>query len=240
MHGSRAMVADYVAQLSPVDQVEMVIFPPLGYLGLMAGELRSQAAYVALGAQDVHDQVSGAFTGESSAEMVADLGGSYTIVGHSERRLYASETDVLIARKASASLRAGLHPIVCVGESLDERTAGAAEAVVERQLSAVAAALSPAEFQALIVAYEPVWAIGTGRSASLAQVEEMHGFIRQVRKKLCGERCASTILYGGSVNESNAAGFFDSALVDGALVGGAALDGHRFVTIARMLQTAKG
>ncbi len=132
-----------------------------------------------------------------------------------------------------------MQPVVCVGETLEERTAGMAQTVVKRQLEAVAKALPSADYARLIVAYEPVWAIGTGRSATSAQVEEMHAFIRQARESALGSRTLSTVLYGGSVSENSAPGFFNLGSVDGALVGGAALDAERFVRIAELLRTAK-
>ncbi len=239
MHGSKAMLGAYVARLKPVEAVELVLFPPVGYLGLAAELIGKMAPFVALGAQDTHERETGAITGETSAAMIADLGGRYVIVGHSERRRYAHESDERIAEKAVAAFRAGLQPVVCVGETLEERTAGMAQTVVKRQLEAVAKALPSADYARLIVAYEPVWAIGTGRSATSAQVEEMHAFIRQARESALGSRTLSTVLYGGSVSENSAPGFFNLGSVDGALVGGAALDAERFVRIAELLRTAK-
>lgn len=233
------MVEGWVAQLQVVPGVELVVFPPHPYLGLLSELLRQHAPYAAFGAQDVHEQASGAFTGETSAEMVADLGGRYAIVGHSERRRYSGETDDRVARKVRATLRAGLTAIVCVGETLEERSRGEAQEVVKRQLLAVSAELGAKEFAELIVAYEPVWAIGTGKSASTAQIEEMHAYIRDVRTGVAGSRLPSTVLYGGSVSEANADSLFGSAQVDGALVGGAALVGERFVEIARRLHRAE-
>lgn len=240
MHGSREMVAAYVDRLRPVPEVELVLFPPVGYLGIAAELLRNQAPYVALGAQDVNEHGRGAYTGETSAEMIADLGGRYVIVGHSERRRYACEDDQRVALKAHAALRAGLQPVVCVGETLEERTAGLAQSVVQRQLDAVVSVLSREEYDALIVAYEPVWAIGTGRSASSAQVEEMHVFIRNAREKVLGRGARTTVLYGGSVTEISAPALFGLAAVDGALVGGAALDANRYVRIGELLLQSKG
>jgi triosephosphate isomerase len=239
MHGSREMVVAYVDRLRPVSGVELVLFPPVGYLGIAAELIGKRAPYVALGAQDVHEQESGAFTGETSAGMIADLGGRFAIVGHSERRRYANEGDQRVALKARAAFRAGLQPVVCVGETLEERSAGLAQTVVARQLDAVVSVLTAEEYDALIVAYEPVWAIGTGRSASTGQVEEMHVFIRSAREKVLGQGSRSTLLYGGSVTENSAPALFGLSAVDGALVGGAALDAHRFVRIGELLRSAQ-
>jgi triosephosphate isomerase len=218
--------------------------------------MRKHAPFLILGAQNVHEQPAGAFTGESSAEMVADLGGRYVIVGHSERRRYSMESDDRIANKVHAVYRVGLQPILCVGETLEERTAKQAEAVVERQLAAVTSGLTEQERSALIVAYEPVWAIGTGKSATALQVEEMHRFIRSILA-VAGEagaeeaigngpiakegsaKEAPTVLYGGSVSETSADGLFKEPSVSGALVGGAALDGARFMKIGESLRRAK-
>ena len=239
MHGSLQMLGEYVAQLTPVSGVELVVFPPSVYLFAMQAALAERATYVAIGAQDVHERASGAFTGEESAEMMADAGARWTIIGHSERRRFAGETDHRIAAKVRAALRAGLQPILCVGESLQERTESAAEKVVGAQLAAMAAAGGELDWQRLIVAYEPVWAIGTGHSARIDQVEDMHGFIRQTVQTLGGTAVDPVVLYGGSVNEKNAEELFRSTLVDGALVGSAALTGTRFLNIARSLQRMK-
>ncbi len=233
------MVREYVAQLAPVAGVELVVCPPAPYLCAVQTLLVAQANYVALGSQDVHELTSGAYTGEVSAEMVAETGARWVIVGHSERRRYAGESDDRIAGKIEAAIRAGLQPILCVGETIEERQRGAAQSVVDRQLRTIAASVSKAGWHRLIVAYEPVWAIGTGYSASSRQIDEMHAFIRQVVQDQVDNAIEMTVLYGGSVNESNADELFTSPHVDGALVGNAALVGGRFVNIARALQRAK-
>jgi len=234
------MVREYVAQLAPVAGVELVVCPPAPFLCAVQTLLAAQANYVALGSQDVHGLASGAYTGEISAEMVAESGARWAIVGHSERRRYAGETDDQIAGKIEAAIRAGLQPILCVGETIEERQNGTAQIVVGRQLKMIAAWLSKAVWHRLTVAYEPVWAIGKGDSASAQQIDEMHSFIRRTVQDQVGDSIEMTVLYGGSVNESNADELFKSPHVDGALVGNAALAGDRFVNIARALQRAKG
>ncbi len=239
MHGSMEMVREYVARLAPVAGVELVICPPAPYLFAVQTLLVAQADYVAMGSQDVHEAVTGAFTGEISAEMVAESGARYAIVGHSERRRCASESDERIAGKIKAAIRAGLQPIYCVGETIEERQSGVAKIAVDSQLKVIATRVSKQDWRQLIVAYEPVWAIGTGYSASTVQIDEMHTFIREAVQVLLGESMELTVLYGGSVNESNADELFRSPQVDGALVGNAALAGDGFVNIARALQRAK-
>lgn len=239
MHGSMGMVREYVARLTPVAGVELVICPPAPYLCAVQTLLVAQANYVAVGAQDVHEHAKGAFTGEVSAEMVADSGARWTIVGHSERRRYAGESDERIAAKIKAAIRAGLQPILCVGETIEERQSGDAASVVDSQLKVIATRISKLEWRQLIVAYEPVWAIGTGYSASTVQIDEMHAFIRESLQRLLDESKEMTVLYGGSVNETNADELFRSPQVDGALVGNAALAGDGFVKIAQALQRAK-
>jgi triosephosphate isomerase (TIM) len=239
MHGSMGMVREYVARLTPVTGVELVICPPAPYLCAVQTLLASQANYVAVGSQDVHEHANGAYTGEISAEMVAESGARWTIVGHSERRRYAGESDERIAAKIKAAIRAGLQPILCVGETIEERQSGAAKNVVDSQLKVIAARISKLDWRRLIVAYEPVWAIGTGHSASAEQIDEMHTFIRGCVQGQLGESMEMTVLYGGSVNELNADELFGSPQVDGALVGNAALLGDGFVKIARALQRAK-
>ncbi|MBM4204085.1 MAG: triose-phosphate isomerase [Gammaproteobacteria bacterium] len=241
MHGSRAMVESWIRLIRPIEGVELVLFPPVGYIGLANEILSRHAPFLALGAQNVHEAAAGAFTGEASAEMVADLGGRYVIAGHLERRRYSGESDARIANKVRAAYRAGLQPILCVGETLAERSAGEAEAVVARQLTAVTAGLNGPERTTLIVAYEPVWAIGTGKSASALQVEEMHNCIRGILSAAgdIGKDKEMTVLYGGSVSETSADGLFQGPSVDGALVGGVALDGARFMKIGESLRRAK-
>lgn len=175
---------------------------------------------IATGGQDCHAEASGAFTGDVSAEMLADIGCRYVIVGHSERRSLHKESDAIVLAKASAAMRAGLAAIVCVGETAAERDAGQALAVVERQLRGSA----PSTSAAVVVAYEPVWAIGTGRTASPADIGEVHAHLREVLKDHLGPKGNDVrILYGGSVKAANAGAILSTTDVDGALVGGASL-----------------
>ncbi len=201
----------------------MVVCPPATLLGAVAGVLEGSGVH--LGGQDCHGEASGAYTGSVSAPMLADLGCRYVIVGHSERRRGFGETDDAVAAKASAALAAGLTPIICVGESLDQRDAGHAIAVVENQ---VRGSLPDAPGD-VVVAYEPVWAIGTGRTASPDDVAEIH---RAIRTRLGQHRSEIPILYGGSANPGNSAELLATAEVGGLLVGGASLDADAFWQVA--------
>ena len=214
------------------DAVEIVLCPPFTALAPVAEALRGGS--VLLGAQNVHAAASGAFTGEVSAAMLSDLGCRYVIVGHSERRQLFGETHDGVNRKARALLDAGLRPIVCVGETLDEREAGDTRRVVRGQLETSLAGLDEA-LRETVVAYEPVWAIGTGRTASAEQAQEVHAWIRGWLAQLAGAEIAAgmRIQYGGSVKPSNAGELFGCADVDGGLIGGASLDAGSFAAILR-------
>ena len=233
MHGStQALEAFASAWRQPPAGVDVLLCPPFGYLR-QASALRLRG--IALGAQNVATAGSGAFTGEHSAAMAKDLGARFAIVGHSERRRLFGETDAVVAEKFGSAQAAGLVPILCVGETLTARRAGAAETTVLRQLDAVLAAVGAATFAGAILAYEPVWAIGTGETATPAQAQSMH---RAIRAHLAaagaqGEGSAERqrILYGGSVTASNAAALFAERDVDGGLVGGASLDASEFAAI---------
>lgn len=233
MHGSLGRVESFCRVLHENrlrDDVEVLLFPPAGYLAALVAGLAPLRAQV--GAQNLHVQPEGAYTGEMSGVMIRDLGGHWVLVGHSERRLYNGESNALVAQKYAAAVDAGLAPILCVGESLEEREAGCAEAVVSGQLQAVLDKVGTAGLNHGAVAYEPVWAIGTGRTATPAQAEDMHGFIRDSigrSDKPVGR--ALRILYGGSVKPENAAELFAQTNIDGALVGGAALSPHSFLNI---------
>jgi triosephosphate isomerase (TIM) len=205
---------------------DLVLFPPATLIGAMMEP--GQAQGVSIGGQDCAPAASGAHTGDISAEMLADLGCSHVIVGHSERRADHGETDAQVRAKAEAALRAGLTPIICIGETLDEREAGRAEAVVTAQLQA-SAPDAPAAL--VVIAYEPVWAIGTGRTASDADAQAMHAAIRASWRG--GDAQALRILYVGSVKPDNAEGLLSKSDIDGALVGGASLDAQSFAGIAR-------
>ena len=236
MHGSLAenpalleAVARGAAGLGAVDVAVCVPFPYLAQArALLEG---SRARW---GGQDVSEHPKGAYTGEVSGAMLADFGCSFAIVGHSERRSYHAESDALVGRKALAALGAGLTPIVCVGETLEEREAGRTEMVVGRQIDAVADALGVERLGRCVVAYEPVWAIGTGRTASPEQAQDVHRFLRgRLAGRDASMAASLRILYGGSVKASNAAELFGRADVDGALVGGASLNADEFLAICR-------
>jgi triosephosphate isomerase (TIM) len=233
MHGSRAENAPLVEAIlaSPqLERVECVLCPPFVYLSEIARLLRGTNAK--LGAQDVCAESQGAYTGEVSAAMLKDVGCRYVIVGHSERRAIYGEDDVLVARKFAAVLSQGLTPILCLGESLAEREEGRTEEVVGRQLDAVVALSGIGAFASATIAYEPVWAIGTGRTASPEQAQEVHDFIRQRLTRRDAKIAAGLlILYGGSVKAGNAHDLFAQRDVDGGLIGGASLKAEEFLSI---------
>lgn len=241
MNGDRARIARLLDALVPVladlQGVEVAVCPPYPYIPMAVARL--QGTSIAVGAQNLSDRDEGAFTGEVSGPMLADLGCRYVIVGHSERRDLHGESDALVARKFAAARRAGLTPILCVGERLEERDAGRALEVVGRQLEAVLALNPLAELEHAVIAYEPVWAIGTGRTATPGEAQEVHAFVRgRIAARDPGLAARLRILYGGSVTEDNAAGLFAMQDIDGALVGGASLDAARFTAICRAAQPA--
>jgi len=211
--------------------VDLIVCPPATLIAQFAAHALSLHSPVLIGGQDCHAQVSGAFTGDISAEMLKDAGAAAVIVGHSERRTYHKETDADVRAKAAAAWRAGLLAIVCVGETRAEREGGRARAVVERQLDG--SLPDGAAPETLVVAYEPVWAIGTGLTPTPADVAEMHGSIRaRLSSRLGDMGQAIRILYGGSVKPANANELLRVADVDGALVGGASLKADEFLAIA--------
>ena len=218
---SQALVAALQQELGDFNLAEVVLAP--SFVALR--ELAQQGPF-ALAAQDLHHAGSGAFTGEVSGAQLRDAGCTYVIVGHSERRALFGETLASTKLKVAAAFVADLVPILCVGETLAERDAGHTQSIVQTQLLAAIEGLSAAQLQALVVAYEPVWAIGTGRVATPEQVQEVHGFLRGLVK-------TSRLLYGGSVKPDNAAALLRLADVDGALVGGASLDARAFAQIVR-------
>jgi triosephosphate isomerase len=212
---------------------EVLVAPPFTALSSVAEALRGSA--IALAAQNMHWEREGAFTGEVSPAMLRDAGCSHVIVGHSERRQLFGETDDGVGRKAKASIGQGLTPIVCVGETLAERESARTMEVVERQLERGLRDLTPDEAAASVVAYEPVWAIGTGRNATPGQAQEVHDFIRRRVSRSHGEPVAAAlrVLYGGSVKPDNIASLMEQPDVDGALVGGASLGAASFLEIVR-------
>jgi triosephosphate isomerase len=226
-----ALLADLRSGWTAIPSRRIAICVPFPYLWQAQAAL--SGSEVDWGAQNVSEHVSGAFTGEVAAAMVAEFGSRVTIVGHSERRTLYGETDVVVANKAAAALAAGLTPIVCVGETLAEREASATDAVVMRQLDAVVALLG-AKLAQVVVAYEPVWAIGTGRTATPQQAEAVHGLLRRRLRTAVGEAADEMLLlYGGSVKADNAKTLFACANIDGGLVGGASLTANEFLAIAR-------
>jgi triosephosphate isomerase (TIM) len=234
MHGSRAdnarLVEAVIAGLSDRGAAECVVCPPAVYLADVGRAL--QGSRVRLGAQTVCAEPPGAFTGEIAVGMLRDLGCDYVIVGHSERRTLFAETDAQVARKFAAALAGKVTPILCVGEQLAERESGQTEAVIARQLDAVLALSGISAFATAVIAYEPVWAIGTGRTATPEQAQDVHRFIRgrlaDHDAKIAG---LTRILYGGSVKAGNAADLFDRPDVDGGLIGGASLKAEEFLAI---------
>lgn len=228
MNGSREQAGELASAVAKLNfrTAEIAICPSFVFLGKVADHLRS--SQVALGAQNLCDHPSGAYTGEVSAAMLADVGCRYVIIGHSERRSLYGETDALVVAKTQAALREGLQPIICVGETLEQRRSGQAFEVVSRQLDAVLVDVDPAALSSCCIAYEPVWAIGTGEVATPQQAEDMLAFIRQ---RLGGIGAQVRLLYGGSVNPGNAGELFKQSNIDGALVGGASLDAAQFAVI---------
>jgi len=210
---------------------EIVVAPPFTALPAAAEALRGSS--IELGAQNIHWETKGAFTGEISAEMLLEAGCRWAIVGHCERRQYFGETDSSVNRRTRAALAAGLRPIVCVGETLAERDGGETLAVIRRQLQAALLDVGAAGIQTLCVAYEPVWAIGTGRTATPTQAEEVHAEVRGIVAELFGKDASERlrILYGGSVKPDNVDALMAQADVDGALVGGASLEIESFTRI---------
>jgi triosephosphate isomerase len=220
-------IADHVKMTeSPL----VVLCPP--YTSIAAARAAVKGSAVRLGGQDIYWKESGAYTGEVSGRMLLTSGCSHVILGHSERRQLFFETNITVNTKLKAALDVGLIPIVCVGETLDQREAGQMEAVIREQVLGCFDGVEPADFSKSVIAYEPVWAIGTGKTASPEQAEEVHGLIRSLLRKTYVDRVDETpILYGGSVKPDNAADLFAKPNIDGALVGGASLKADLFIPI---------
>ncbi|HVJ29897.1 MAG TPA: triose-phosphate isomerase [Gammaproteobacteria bacterium] len=237
MHGalaeSRQLVDALRAGVTAGAPATMLLCPPYVYLPAIHGWL--QGSPILLGAQDLADQpATGAYTGEISGQMLRDVGCSHVIVGHSERRALYGETDAVVATKFKAAQVAGLTPIVCVGETLEQREAGQTRAVISGQVAAVVDSAGVQAFAKAVIAYEPVWAIGTGRTASPEQAQEVHAFIRGMMSARDATIAAGlSILYGGSVKGANARSLFAMADIDGGLVGGASLVAAEFLQIFR-------
>ena len=228
-----ALVNDLKIELPNIKEVDIVVCPPFIALCEVSKALRD--SNIRLGAQDVSEHNAGAYTGDIAAEMLKELSVRYVILGHSERRQYHKESDELISKKARAAHAASLQPIVCVGETLAERETGQMEKILETQVRGSLTGLSKEQMVETIIAYEPVWAIGTGKTATTAQAQEAHGFIRGLLVKRFDEATARRvrIQYGGSVKPSNARELMSQPDVDGALVGGASLEARSFAEIVK-------
>jgi len=232
-----ALVADLKAKVSGVSAVDVAVCPPFVYLPEVAGVIAGSP--IALGAQNMYHEKDGAFTGEISAAMLVDVGCKYVILGHSERRRIIGETNEAVCRKVHAAIAAGLAPIVCVGETLQEREAGKTFDIVREQVYGSLAGVKTEQAQSLVIAYEPVWAIGTGVNASPEQAEEVHADLRNALESRFGAALAAQIRlqYGGSVKASNAKELLAKENIDGALVGGASLKAADFAPI---IEAARG
>ncbi|CCQ11657.1 Triosephosphate isomerase [Pseudoalteromonas luteoviolacea B = ATCC 29581] len=228
MNGNLALVEAFSSAIQPAQfpQVEVVVFPPFPLIAQVA------KTGIATGSQTVSEQDAGAFTGEVEAKLVAELGASYSLIGHSERRTLFNESDELLVSKFVKAQEAGLTPILCVGETESERESGQTETVISRQVKAVIEELGVATLKDSVIAYEPVWAIGTGKTASPEQAQQVHKFIRDLVAQFDTEIAATLpILYGGSVNEQNSDLLFAQPDIDGGLIGGASLKPDSFKQI---------
>ena len=238
MNGDRGFAAALVGELAAASLpggVQAIVMPPFPYLAGLARDWAGKG--IAFGGQDVSEHEKGAYTGEVSAAMLADVGASHVLVGHSERRQYHREDSALVARKFVAAKAAGLVPVLCVGETLDEREAGSTEAVIASQLAPVFEAGGDRSLEGAVVAYEPVWAIGTGRTASPEQAQAVHAFIRGEAAGRDATIAGSLpILYGGSCKPDNATALFSQPDVDGGLIGGASLAAADFLAIIAAAQ----
>lgn len=235
MHKTRAETREFFDSFKPlirnIDHCEIVIAP--SFTSLSAATDSALGSSIQIAAQDMHWEREGAFTGAVSAAMIVDAGCRAVILGHSERRRYFGETDAAVNRKLKTALASNLQPIVCVGETLDERETSRTERVLESQFIGATDALTPEEFSRILLAYEPVWAIGTGRTATPETANESHAYLRRLAQQVFDKECASglRILYGGSVKADNIASLMAQREIDGALVGGASLDPHTLFSI---------
>jgi len=236
MHKTRAEAEAFArsvrARVAEAPHCDLLVFPPFFSVPVVAETLAGSG--IGVGSQDVYFEASGAFTGEVSAQMVADAGAGWVLVGHSERRHVLGESNEVVAKKLGAALEAGLSPILCVGERIEEREADAADDIVREQLEIALEGLTAGDIERTVIAYEPVWAIGTGKTATPEDAEEMHGFIRNWLAAAAGSDVAERmrIQYGGSVKPDNAAGLLARDEIDGALIGGASLEADSFLAIA--------
>ncbi|WP_227521415.1 MULTISPECIES: triose-phosphate isomerase [Bacillus] len=236
MNKTLSEAASFVQEMSSIEGTSVVICPPTQLLYQVRLLLEQQGLSVKVGAQNVHQKDSGAFTGETSAEMLNDIGCEFVIIGHSERRQYSNECDALVNKKVQQAIGSNLTPIICIGETLEEKNNGQTERVLTKQ---ILGALQDIQSSNFLVAYEPVWAIGTGQSATAEQAQATHKYIRAVLQEVVGSTAESiSILYGGSVNESNAKEYASQSDIDGVLVGGASLKVQTFEPIIHVF--AKG
>lgn len=237
MHGSKAMILDLVnglnSQADQIGDIDVAVCPPAIYIDYANQALSTNK--ISLGAQNMAEEaVQGAFTGEVSAAMLNDMACRYVILGHSERRAIYGETDAQIANKVKVALASGLTPILCVGETLEERESGVMEQVIATQMNAVLESVGIEGFNNIVIAYEPVWAIGTGVTASPQQAQDVHAFIRGMLAKLDAAVADKVIIqYGGSVKPDNAKELFGQADIDGGLIGGASLSADDFIAICK-------
>jgi triosephosphate isomerase len=233
------LTQEIVAEVGKLTDVEVVVCPPFTALESVAKAV--DGSTVKLGAQNMHHEANGAYTGEISAAMLRALFATHVILGHSERRTYFAENDAFINKKVLAALKNQLRPILCVGETLAERESGATLKVVQTQLEAGLEGVSKELATSVVIAYEPVWAIGTGKVATTEQAQEVHAFIRSLLTKLFGEAVAQKlrILYGGSMKPSNAPELLAQKDIDGGLIGGASLESRSFVDLVKAAATAK-
>ena len=235
MYKTIAEAVDFIEKIKPAvertDHCEVVVAPP--FTALAAAAKAAKGSRVGVAAQDLHWDKEGAHTGDVSAPMLVDAGCTHVLIGHSERRHDHGETDEQVNHKLKAALAAGLTPILCVGETLVEREAGETQKVLERQFTGGFAGLTPQDFSRIIIAYEPVWAIGTGRTATPEMAEESHRSLRELARRQFGEGLASQVrvLYGGSVKPENVGGLMAKEEIDGALVGGASLRPDSFLAL---------
>ncbi len=235
-----SLISNLVKNLKNENEVEIAVFPPFTALYYAKGLLNG--SNIKLGAQDIYWKDPGAFTGEISADMLKDTGCEYVIIGHSERRQYFSETDSSVNKKLRKALESGLKPILCIGETLEERRADKTRQVLDTQIKGALSGFKPDELKELVMAYEPVWAIGTGVTATTAQAEEAHNFIRNLLGELFTEYLKNTvrIQYGGSVKPENISSLIQEPDIDGALVGGASLEADSFTKIVINSKINKG
>jgi len=232
---AKELASSLKKSLGQVDGVRIVLCPPFTALTTVHSIIKDSK--LELGAQNMHWEVEGAFTGEVSAQMLLALGCRYVILGHSERRSYFSEDDQVINKKVKTAVKGGLIPIICVGEKLDQREKGITEQVVEKQVKGVFNDLSEEDATKTTIAYEPVWAIGTGKTATPQQANDVHIFIRELLSRIYGQKTADkvNILYGGSVKPENSRDLLAQSDIDGALVGGASLHSELFEKIAKSI-----